>query len=125
MGRPDNPTHIFSKFAARTSVHGLPHLIGARSTKARLFWSFACLASIGMFLFLLWQLVWKYYSYEVVVKVYQVCIKNTLLIFPVADANDSYEFLLVLRFRDEPLMICMGPQTDFAMKCFLCQLGRP
>ncbi len=75
MGRPEKPTHIFSKFAARTSVHGLPHLIGARSTKARLFWSFACLASIGMFLFLLWQLVWKYYSYEVVVKVYQVCIK--------------------------------------------------
>ncbi len=64
--------HIWTKFGSSTSVHGIPHLISAKSLKLRMFWSIICLTSLSIFIFLLSKLIIKYYSYPVVVKISQV-----------------------------------------------------
>ncbi len=62
-------------FSSRTSMHGMGFLASARSLKAKVFWSVVCLASMGMFVFMLSRLVILYLSFPVVVKVEEVRVK--------------------------------------------------
>ena len=66
---------IFVGFSSMTSMHGMGFLSSAKSFKAKVFWSVACLASMGMFVFMLSRLVILYLSFPVVVKVEEVRVK--------------------------------------------------
>ena len=61
-------------FAERTSMHGVPSLVKSRSTKGKLFWTLVCMIGMGMFFYMLISLIMKYFSYPVVVKVYEVIV---------------------------------------------------
>ncbi len=63
---------MFASFAGKTSMHGAGFLASAGSLKARVFWSLVCLASMGMFVFMLSGLVIHYLSFPVLVKVEEV-----------------------------------------------------
>ncbi len=62
-------------FADRTSMHGVPSLVKAKTTKGRLFWALVCVFGLGMFVFMLLSLILKYLSYPVIVKIEEV--RNT------------------------------------------------
>ena len=66
---------ILEQFGDSTSLHGAPHVIKARSIKVRLMWSAICLFSIGMATSMLCQLIEKFASHPVMVRVNQVCTK--------------------------------------------------
>ncbi len=64
-------------FTERTTMHGMASISSAKSKKARVFWSVVCLASMGMFIFMVSRLVIHYLSFPVVVVVEEVRI-NTI-----------------------------------------------
>ncbi len=73
MAKKDSEMNkIISNFAGRTSMHGLGSLSSAGSRKARLFWSLVCLASMGMFCFMLSRIVKRYLEFSVIVNVEEV-----------------------------------------------------
>ena len=65
---------ILKHFGDSTSLHGVPHVIKAHSHKLRFVWSVICLFSTGMAISMLYQLVEKYSSHPVTVRVHEVCI---------------------------------------------------
>ena len=81
MAKKKSISNICSNFGSSTSVHGIPHLISAKSFKSRIFWSIVCLASSAMFLYLLSKLITKYYSYPIVIKIHQVGLNIALKCF--------------------------------------------
>ena len=60
------------RFTERTTMHGMASISSAKSQKALVFWSVVCLASMGMFIFMVSRLVIHYLSFPVVVRVEQV-----------------------------------------------------
>ncbi len=63
---------IISDFANRSTMHGIGSLNSAGSLKAKVFWSLVCLASMGMFCFMLSRIVRRYLEFNVVVNVQEV-----------------------------------------------------
>ena len=63
---------IISNFAAASTMHGIGSLNSARSFKDKVFWSIVCLASMGMFCFMLSRIVMRYLEFSVVVNVQEV-----------------------------------------------------
>ncbi len=70
---------ILHSFGSLTSMHGIAQLSRAKSFKARFFWSGVCLIAMAIFLYSVSQLILKYFSYPVIVRVYQVRSDSTLL----------------------------------------------
>ncbi len=62
-------------------MHGIPSLVKARTTRSRVFWGAVCVVGMGMFLFMLVSLIFKYYSYPVVVKIAEVCFVSSIVMF--------------------------------------------
>ncbi len=61
------------EFGSETSMHGIPHLILAKTRQARFVWALVCLAAIGWFTYMLSSLITKYISYPVDVRINEVC----------------------------------------------------
>ena len=55
--------NLFHEFATGTTMHGMPHIIRARSTTSRIFWAVVCLCAATMFCAQFIQLLQKYFSY--------------------------------------------------------------
>ena len=72
MAKSTGISSICSTFSSLTCIHRVPHLISAKSIKLRIFWSVVCLASSATFLYLLSDLIEKYYSYPVIIKIHKV-----------------------------------------------------
>ena len=67
------------QFGDETSIHGIPHVIKAKTKPARALWAIVCLVAIGWFSYMLGSLIIKYFSYPVEVRVTEVCdINNTV-----------------------------------------------
>ena len=54
---------VFQTFADSSSMHGIPKVINAKSTFARVFWSVVCITAGGMFCVQFAELLQKYFSY--------------------------------------------------------------
>ncbi len=72
MVKKEGIVKIFSSFADRSTMHGIGSLASARSLKVKLFWSCVCMASMGMFLFMLTRIVKRYLEFNVVVNIEEV-----------------------------------------------------
>ncbi len=72
MAKKGRVKGILTDFSGRTSMHGLGTLSSAESIKGKLFWSVVCLASMGMFLFMLSRIVKQYLAYPVNIQVEEV-----------------------------------------------------
>ncbi len=66
-----------ANYAERSTMHGIAFIASARSLKARVFWSVVCLASMGMFIFMVSRLVIHYLSFPVMVTVKEVRLNAT------------------------------------------------
>ncbi len=60
------------QFGDETSMHGVPHVIKAKTKSARVMWAVVCLVAIGWFSYMLGSLLIKYSSYPVGVRVNEV-----------------------------------------------------
>ena len=72
MARKEGIKNIFGSFAGNTSAHGLGTLASAGSIKAKLLWSVICLASMGMFCFMVSRIVRQYLEFPTNVNVEEV-----------------------------------------------------
>ncbi len=63
---------IFHYFGERTSMHGAGQLSSAKSIKAKVFWSLACLGSIGMLFYMLTSIIIEFFNFNVMVNIKEV-----------------------------------------------------
>lgn len=54
---------VLDDFASRTSMHGIPHVIGSLSTVSRCFWSLICIAAGVMVSMQMTVLMTRYLAY--------------------------------------------------------------
>ncbi len=57
-------SNVVKNFAADTTIHGVPRIINAKSTLAKIVWTAVCISAATMACFQATQLLQKYYSYN-------------------------------------------------------------